>query len=117
MFNLTRHERSIIVFLSLSLLLGSGALYYRRIRPRVHLKVLPQDVEAKKILEERKKVNINEASLQELTRLSGIGPVLAKRILDYRRLHGPFKKVEDIKNVEGIGPKKLSLIEKYLILE
>ena len=49
------------------------------------------------------KVNINTASTKELTTLGGVGPKLAERIVEYRDAHGPFKKPEDLKKVEGVG--------------
>jgi len=51
-------------------------------------------------------VNINTADLAQLDTLPGIGPVTAKKIVDYRLLNGSFKKIEDIQKVSGIGPKK-----------
>lgn len=53
------------------------------------------------------KVNINTASANELAeKLTGIGPVLAERIVDYRKTNGGFKQIEDLKNVNGIGDKR-----------
>jgi competence protein ComEA len=49
------------------------------------------------------KVNINTASAKELATLSGIGPRVAERIVEYRESHGPFKKPEDLRKVEGVG--------------
>lgn len=49
-------------------------------------------------------VNINEASLEELDSLPGIGPTTAQKIIDYRTANGPFQTIEDIMNVSGIGP-------------
>jgi len=60
------------------------------------------------------KVNINTASLSALQTLSGIGPVTAQRIIDYRTAHGPFKTKEEIKNVSGIGDKKYAAIADYI---
>ena len=49
------------------------------------------------------KVNINTASAKELTTLRGVGPRVAERIVEYRETHGPFKKAEDLRKVEGVG--------------
>ncbi|MDU9050340.1 MAG: helix-hairpin-helix domain-containing protein [Candidatus Electrothrix sp. Rat3] len=50
-------------------------------------------------------VNINTASLEELTSLPGIGQVKAESIVKYRQDKGPFKKVDELQNVYGIGTK------------
>ncbi|MGI6119811.1 MAG: helix-hairpin-helix domain-containing protein [Desulfosporosinus sp.] len=51
------------------------------------------------------KININTAGAAELDKLTGVGPALAERILQYRSEHGPFSRVEDLEKVSGIGPK------------
>jgi competence protein ComEA len=53
-------------------------------------------------------VNLNTATLDQLESLPGIGPALAQTILEYREQHGPFRKVEDLLNVSGIGEKRLA---------
>jgi len=50
-------------------------------------------------------VNINTASATELEALPGVGAKTAARIIDYRQKNGPFKKVEDLMNVRGVGEK------------
>lgn len=50
-------------------------------------------------------ININTADKDELTKLRGVGPVIADRILEYRQNNGAFETIEDIKKVKGIGPK------------
>jgi len=57
------------------------------------------------------RININIASQSELTDLPGIGNVLASRIVDHRRQHGDFQRIEDIRNVSGIGEKRFEAIE------
>jgi competence protein ComEA len=51
------------------------------------------------------KVNINTASVEDLTRLDQIGTRTAERIVEYRTANGPFKAPEDLMKVKGIGPK------------
>lgn len=53
------------------------------------------------------RLNLNTASSGELQTLPGIGPVTAGKILRYREAHGPFRSVEEITEVSGIGPKTL----------
>lgn len=55
-------------------------------------------------------LDINTASVDELTALSGIGATLAQRIVDYRSEKGPFESLSDLLEVEGIGAKKLETI-------
>lgn len=56
------------------------------------------------------KIDINTATAAELTQISGIGEVLAQRIVDYREEHGGFTSMEELANVEGIGEKRLAAI-------
>lgn len=62
------------------------------------------------------RVNLNTASAEELDGLDGIGPVLAKRIIDWRQRKGRFTSIAQLDEINGIGPKKLSLIKDNLTL-
>ncbi|MBU2598128.1 MAG: helix-hairpin-helix domain-containing protein [Actinobacteria bacterium] len=57
------------------------------------------------------KININNADSATLQKLSGIGPTLAQRIIDYRKNIGRFKSIEQLLNVKGIGPSKFEEIK------
>lgn len=61
-------------------------------------------------------VNINSAGLEELQRLPGIGPAMARRIIDYRNEHGRFQSVEELVEVRGIGPKTLEKMRPFVSL-
>jgi competence protein ComEA len=62
------------------------------------------------------KVNINTAGVDELVALPGIGKAYAERIIEYRQKNGPFKRIEDILNVRGIGEKTFERIRDRLTL-
>jgi len=59
-------------------------------------------------------VNLNTATSSQLEDLPGIGPVLAKSILEYRQKYGQFRDIADIKNVGGIGEKRFESIKEYI---
>jgi len=61
-------------------------------------------------------LDINTASESELTQLPGVGPSLARRIVEYREANGPFQSVDDLQNVSGIGPSKFAKMEPYIRL-
>ena len=49
--------------------------------------------------------NVNTAAAADLERLPGVGPVLARRIVEFREAKGLFRRLEDLQEVQGIGPK------------
>ena len=56
-------------------------------------------------------VNLNTATASDLDGIKGIGPSKAKAIIDYRSKNGPFKSVEDLKNVKGFGEKSIAKLK------
>jgi competence protein ComEA len=56
------------------------------------------------------RINLNTAGVEELGTLPRVGPVLAQRIVDWRRQHGRYKTVQELDAVDGIGPKMLETL-------
>jgi competence protein ComEA len=57
-------------------------------------------------------VSLNNATVEQLDELDGIGPATAQKILDYRKEHGGFGSVDDLKQVSGIGPKRFAALKE-----
>ena len=93
-----------------------GLTAYKKTR-RIELNLHPAQMTAErekadKLISEHKIVNINSWQTEELARLPGIGETLAQRIIEYHRMHGPFKSKEELLQVKGIGEKKLKMVMK-----
>jgi len=63
------------------------------------------------------KINLNKATVAELTQLNKIGEKYAQRIVDFREKNGPFAKPEDITRVKGIGSKTYELNKDRIVVE
>jgi competence protein ComEA len=63
------------------------------------------------------KINLNEATVEELIQLKGIGQKYAERIIEFREKNGPFKKIEDLMNVPGIGQKIFDNNKDKIVVE
>jgi competence protein ComEA len=59
-------------------------------------------------------INLNKADVNELQTLPGIGPAKAASIIEYRETNGPFKAVEDLKNISGIGEKTFEKLKELI---
>jgi len=112
----TKEEKIILLFLLTALFVGTGVLYYKRLNPARSLPSQFIDFDEREI-QRPKKISLNKATTEELVRVKGIGPVLAGRIISYREKYGPFRKIEDIKEIKGIGDKTFEKIRKGLVLE
>jgi competence protein ComEA len=62
-------------------------------------------------------LNLNTATVDQLQRLPGVGPSLAKRIVDFREKKGGFKRIEELLAVPGISEKKWQQLKEYLVLK
>ncbi|MFC5180925.1 ComEA family DNA-binding protein [Actinomadura harenae] len=59
-------------------------------------------------------LDLNTATAEQLDQLPGVGPVLARRIIDYRTQHGPFRSVDQLQEVPGIGARRLTDLKPLL---
>ncbi|ANM32075.1 hypothetical protein ABI59_04305 [Acidobacteria bacterium Mor1] len=57
------------------------------------------------------RIDLNKASAEQLVTLPGVGPAIAKRIVAFREENGPFKRVEDLLKVRGVGEKSFQKIK------
>jgi len=142
-FGFTRNEVILILFLSLSLMAGSGIRWLRSserapgatrpvfdytrsdsefiARSTAPLAESPQDHPAttrslhpKKDTPALASIDINAATQQELAQLPGIGPAIAGRIVAYRSQSGPFTSIDGLRSVHGIGLAKLEKIRPFV---
>ncbi len=67
--------------------------------------------------EESPKIDLNTATLSQLDSLPGIGPVIAERILELREKSGPYKRIEDLMNIRGIGEKKFLKLKDLITVK
>ncbi len=91
-----------------------------------YLKIPKKDMESSSIILELSvtpnassgttKININDATLEQLDQLPGIGTIKAQEIIEYRLIHGPFMTLEEIMSVPGIGEEIFGEIKNYIII-
>jgi len=116
MFDLEKREKLIILVITTILIAGLIVRYYQKQSVSVDLieSSYTQDSDHSEI---SKRININEADEAALIELKGVGPSLAKRIVDYRTENGRFGSVEELKEVKGIGEKLLNRVRGEVSVE
>lgn len=114
---LTKQERKTLTVVGAVALLGMGALCWQRRRPRLVIEGAVTSAHATEwdaALNRARRVDINTAGAAELERLPNVGPRLARRIVDYRSAHGPFRTAEALLQVKGIGSHTYELIADHV---
>jgi len=114
-------EQGLIILIGLAIVAAGIAIFipeFRRPRIPPPVEVILPDVRVivPEFLSSRPRIDLNSAGVEELTRLSGIGETLAQRIVAYREKHGPFRSVDELKNVPGIGEKTVEEIKDSVSL-
>lgn len=121
MFDLTKQEKIILLFLTASFITGLGIGAYKKSQSRLKLDIQPYQMaaleDADDFIAQHSQVNINSLNADELTRLPGVGEKLAARIVAYHKLHGAFRAKEELLQVKGIGEKKFEQLKDLIILE
>lgn len=89
-------------------------IYVPNLVEQVEETTLSSESEANTSSKSEGKVNINKASVSELTSIPGVGASTAQKIMTYREENGKFKTIEDIKNVSGIGDSKYNSMKDFI---
>ncbi len=142
-FGLTKSEAGIILFLSVGLIVGGTARIFNLDKSTAKYDfsssdsffvaasskidsviAVEEDTAGNRPAAARRKqssvdtpLDLNRATVEDLVSIPGIGNVTAQRIVDYRSSNGKFGSVEELKNVKGIGAKKLEQMKPYLRVE
>jgi competence protein ComEA len=114
---LERRERYAVIALTVTLLMASGAIAYKRSRAAEPLRIEKFTVRKTASVPSHGRININKADVKSLAALDGIGEVMAARIVEYRSSRGPFLLTDDIKKVRGIGPALYDRIKDDIVTE
>ncbi len=101
-------ERGLIVLVAIGIIASGLALFLPSLVHRAVIEVAPIELSRVRVLrptflDSPPKVDINSAGIEELEKLPGIGPSKAASIIEYREAHGPFRSLDDLANVSGIG--------------
>lgn len=114
----TKDERKIIIFLIAFLALGLIVANAKNIIKTANTKDKENTQDSLQTIIKSShtvpKININEADIETLSELPGIGPKKSKTIFDYREQNGKFKSLIDLTNIKGIGKKTLAKLLPYL---
>lgn len=125
-FNFTPQEIKALILLLATLVVGSGITLYKRTHPQFAPELVVEkrkadassQAQSSSYYESKEmKININRAAATQLQLLPGVGPVLSKRIIEYRENQGQFNSIEDLMQVQGIGPKTFQQIKDHITVD
>jgi len=132
MLGFTQKEQGVLLFLAFGLLAGLGVQWIRQhgnpvttapIRTIAEpaasdtMAVQLDGLSAPDAARTAAGISINRAGFEGLQRIPGVGPVLARRIVEYREAVGRFHRLDDLLAIRGIGPKMLRKMTPYITCE
>jgi competence ComEA-like helix-hairpin-helix protein len=113
----TRDERAVVVFIAVSLTVGSLVMAARRVDPWVTGAVPPAAADSSQAARPAEApewpIDVNRASADELVALPGIGPARAEAIVALRDARGGLGSLDELLDVKGIGPKTLERLRPF----
>jgi len=109
MLDLTQEEKKVILFLLVMAFLGLGINFLLKVNCRIQKIAKPQA--------EKVKLNVNIATFEELTAAKLINKKLAQEIINYRNVHGPFRSINDLDAVKGVGEYRLQKLKELIFVE
>ncbi len=112
MFSFTRQERMVV--LCLMAIIATGACIDLVFKKYPELENIVNLIEGDRLYT---KLDLNKATRQELVAIPYIGEYTAQKILDYRRRHGKFTRLQQLKQVKGIREKNYQKFIRYLMVE
>lgn len=113
-FDFSNAQMKTLVLLAVLLTAGGSWLLLRDLLPQSDRAPRPWRVSAVEGYRQLLVVDLNGAPADSLELIPGIGPVLAGRIVSFRREHGPFAAVESLQQVHGFGPAAVEKVKPYL---
>ena len=121
---LSVQERATLALLGAVALSLLGALAWQQHPVALSVSAVPSAVEGRQrsspvlrwdvAVDAARQVDVNAADVAELERLPGVGPALARRIVEERERRGPFQSPEALTRVRGIGPKTVEAVKDYV---
>lgn len=109
MAGLTLQERRVILFLLSVVLAGAGI--------NAALKLSPDTKKWARVKDDFARIDLNLAGYEELSGILGLSPVLSRSIISYRHTHGPFRDIEELKNIRGIGEYRYGKLKDLFYIE
>ena len=109
MMELTHQERRVILFIMVVALIGLGINFLDKRCAQIRvIGYISQDIG---------KIDLNRADIDTLIEVPGIGPKLAQRIIDYRKQHGEFGSITELRAIKGFGEFKYKAIKGYFTVD